>query len=139
MKIQFVLCGDGSSLKQYKKLALQTPSVLFPSWVEASKITALMEIAEVGLAPYAANTRMSLPNKPFEYFAGGLPVVSSIQGELKQILADNDCGRTYDPDSVESLCDAIRELHSSETLRMDMGRRAKKVVGKRLFHGTYLQ
>ncbi|MBW2662076.1 MAG: glycosyltransferase family 4 protein [Deltaproteobacteria bacterium] len=123
-QIQFVLCGDGSSLGRYKKLALGINSVIFPGWVDASKIFALMEIADVGLAPYAANTRMSLPNKPFEYFAGGLSVVSSIQGELKQILTDNGCGFTYDPDSVSSLCDVLRKLHGDEILCKSMARQA---------------
>jgi len=126
-KIQILLCGDGSSLAHYKKLASGTDSILFPGWIDAPRIAALMEISHVGLAPYAANTCMSLPNKPFEYFAGGLPVVSSIQGELKQILADNDCGRTYDADSVEDLCNVLRELHDSEALRMEMGTRARRV------------
>jgi len=95
--------------------------------MDAPRIAALMEISSVGLAPYTKNARMSLPNKPFEYFAGGLPVISSIQGELKQILADNDCGRTYDADSVEELCNVLQELHDSEALRMEMGTRARRV------------
>jgi glycosyltransferase involved in cell wall biosynthesis len=126
-KIQVVLCGDGSSLDHYKKLAVGMNTVIFPGWVDAPKIATLMEISHVGLAPYAANTCMSLPNKPFEYFAGGLPVVSSIQGELKQILADNDCGRTYDADSIDELCNILQELHDSEPRRKEMGRQARQV------------
>jgi glycosyltransferase involved in cell wall biosynthesis len=86
-----------------------------------------MEISHVGLAPYATNTCMSLPNKPFEYFAGGLPVVSSIQGELKQVLADNDCGRTYRADSIDELCHIFRELRDSEPCRKEMGRQARQL------------
>lgn len=126
-KMQFVLCGDGSSLENYRKLASGVDSILFPGWVDAPRIAALMEISAAGLAPYAANTCMSLPNKPFEYFAGGLPVISSIQGELKHILAENDCGRTYDADSVGELCNVLREFHASEPRRREMGRRARQV------------
>ncbi|MCK9197440.1 MAG: glycosyltransferase, partial [Syntrophales bacterium] len=126
-KMQFVLCGDGSSLENYRKLASGVDSILFPGWVDAPRIAALMEISAAGLAPYAANTCMSLPNKPFEYFAGGLPVISSIQGELKQILAENDCGMTYDADSVGELCNILREFHASEPRRREMGRRARQV------------
>jgi glycosyltransferase involved in cell wall biosynthesis len=125
--IQFVLCGNGTSLNHYKQMAAGIDPVFFPGWMDAPRIAALMEISSVGLAPYAKNTRMSLPNKPFEYFAGGLPVVSSIQGELKQVLADNDCGRTYDADSVDELCNILRELHDSEPRRKEMGRQARQV------------
>ena len=126
--IQFVLCGNGTRLHYYKKLAAGKDFVLFPGWMDAPRISALMEISSVGLAPYAKNARMSLPNKPFEYFAGGLPVISSIQGELKQILTDNDCGRTYHADSVEELCNTLRDLHADESLRKNMGIRARELL-----------
>jgi len=126
--IQVVLCGNGTSLHYYKQLVAGMDFVLFPGWMDAPRIAALMEISSVGLAPYAKDARMSLPNKPFEYFAGGLPVVSSIQGELKQILADNDCGRTYQADSVEELCNVLRALHADESLRRNMGIRARELL-----------
>lgn len=123
--IQVVLCGDGSRLDNYKKAAAGADYIFFPGWVDEPKIWALMELANVGLAPYAANSRMSLPNKPFEYFAGSLPVVSSIQGELKDILEKNQCGRTYNPESVEGLCSILRDLHESPTLCQEMGTRGR--------------
>lgn len=129
--IQFVLCGDGSRLGRYKKLASDVNSVIFPGWVDAPKIAALMKLSDVGLAPYSTNTRMSLPNKVFEYFAGGIPVVSSIQGEITHFLKEYHCGITYDPNSVESLCNAIRQLHASEDLRKSMGRNGRKLLEER--------
>jgi len=129
--IQFVLCGDGSRLAVYKKLASDIDSVIFPGWVDSPKIAALMDLSDIGIAPYASNTRMSLPNKPFEYLAGSLPVVSSIQGEFKDILEENQCGYTYDPDSVEQLCSILRKLHSSKDLTKQMGERARALFEKR--------
>lgn len=126
--IQIVLCGDGSRLDKYRKMSAGLDAVLFPGWVDAAKIAGLMALSRVGLAPYAANTKMSLPNKPFEYFAGGLPVVSSIQGELKSVLAQYNCGRTYHADSVKELCAVIRELNASEVLRKTMGRNARLLL-----------
>jgi glycosyltransferase involved in cell wall biosynthesis len=126
--IQFILCGSGGSLEYYRKLASDTEEVIFPGWVDAPKIAALMEMSHVGLAPYAACTRMSLPNKPFEYFAGGLPVVSSIEGELRELLVEYDCGRTYRTDSVTELCAVLRELKWSEPLRKAMGIRARRLL-----------
>jgi len=123
--VQFVLCGDGSNLASYQKKAADVPNVIFPGWVDAPKIAALMSRSQVGLAPYAQGTRMSLPNKPFEYFAGGLPVISSIQGELKEILDESQCGLTYQADSVQELMACIRKLTASENLCSQMRQRAK--------------
>jgi glycosyltransferase involved in cell wall biosynthesis len=125
--IQIVLCGDGSDLKKYQKMAASIESVYFPGWVDAPKIDGLMRLAHVGLAPYGASPSMSLPNKPIEYFSGGLPVVSSIQGELKDIISHFDCGMIYSPFSVDGLCAALRHLHHDGDLRIEMGIRARQL------------
>lgn len=127
MNVQFVLCGSGDSLVKYKRMADGIRSVIFPGWIDAPKISALMEISDVGLAPYAANTRMSLPNKPFEYFSGGLPVVSSIQGELTAILDEFNCGITYQADSTDEFCNAIRTLRHNDQQRKKMGENARQL------------
>lgn len=129
--VQMVLCGAGSSLDGYRAMASGLDNVLFPGWVDEPKIVALMQLAHAGLAPYGAQTRMSLPNKPFEYFAGGLPVVSSIQGELKDLLLQYDCGRTYEPGSVENLCVILRELHASPDHHREMGMRGRRLLEER--------
>lgn len=127
--LQFVLCGHGSRLDRYISEAKDVPSVVFPGWVNEPQIAALMNMAKVGLAPYESGAHsMALPNKPFEYFSGSLPVISSIKGELSQYIADHDCGRTYDADSVDSLCEAIRELYHKPDLREQMGARANSLL-----------
>ena len=46
---------------------------------------------------------MSLPNKPIEYLSSGLPVISSLQGELASLLSASSCGITYENASVDDL------------------------------------
>ncbi|HLG20637.1 MAG TPA: glycosyltransferase family 4 protein [Bdellovibrionota bacterium] len=131
--IQFVLCGDGSRLEHYRRMASNVRSVLFPGWVKGPQISALMSISHLGLAPYAAEAEtMSLPNKPFEYMAAGLPVVSSIRGELESLLAKHGCGVTYQADSVEQLCAVLSLLLRSSQKRGQMG-----VSAKATFEGNF--
>jgi glycosyltransferase involved in cell wall biosynthesis len=111
-------------------MAHDLPSVIFPGWVDAPRIAALMEMSCVGLAPYAKNTRMSLPNKPFEYFSGSLPVVSSIQGELKALLEEHECGLTYEADSVDALSGILRKLYKDRALCSQMGARGRGLVDR---------
>jgi glycosyltransferase involved in cell wall biosynthesis len=125
--IKVVLCGDGSELKKYREMATSIDSVYFPGWVDAPKIAGLMQLAHVGLAPYAVSQSMSLPNKPIEYFSGGLPVVSCIQGELRDIISQFNCGVLYKPASVDSLCAALRNLYLNQDLRIEMGKRARQL------------
>lgn len=122
--IQFALCGHGSGFERAKTAAAAAPGVFMPGWVDGPKIAALMEIAQVGIAPYAANTRMSLPNKPFEYLSGGLPVVSSIQGELSDILRTSESGFTYGHSSTSELCEILRKLNADRNLLSVMSENA---------------
>jgi glycosyltransferase involved in cell wall biosynthesis len=124
---QFIICGDGENLEHYKSQAADLKSVIFPGWVETTDIAVLMDWAEVGLAPYNREARMSLPNKPFEYFSGGLPVVSSLKGELEMILKQNNCGINYKAGQVEDFVQIIRYLQKNPGERKQMGKNAKRL------------
>ncbi len=126
--IQFVFGGDGSSQQRFKREAEGVKSVFFPGWLDRPKIEAVMKMSKAGLAPYALEAKMSLPNKPFEYMAGSLPLVSSIQGQLKSMLEKHQCGFTYRADSVEQLCEILRTLHRDPALQVEMGRRARALL-----------
>jgi glycosyltransferase involved in cell wall biosynthesis len=130
--VQLVVCGDGSSFRRFQKKAAGSRSLLFPGWVSAPQIAALMRVSSAGLAPYAAGARMTMPNKPFEYLAGSLPVISSLSGELAGQLEERECGFTYHPDSVIELSRIIRQLAE----RPDQARRMG-LNGRRLLEDEY--
>lgn len=111
-RVLFVLCGAGDMEAHYKDLAAGCPNVMFPGWMNASQIWALMRIASLGLAPYpsAPNYTENVPNKPLEYLSAGLPIISSLQGKLAQLLAEHDCGLTYRNNDANDLASSIMRL-----------------------------
>ena len=140
---QFVLCGEGSEKKRLSRAARKVRSVLFPGWIDAPRIAALMDMASAGLCPYKVGARMALPNKPIEYLAGSLPIVSSLTGEVAELLEETGCGLTYQADSAVDLVSALRRLHSDVEGRQRMGARGRalfekefrlQVVADRLLH-----
>lgn len=118
--IDIIFGGEGSSVPGYKKLAAGLPNLMFPGWLNAGQIAAAMAVSDAGLACYKSDAKMSLPNKPFEYMAGGLPIISSIQGELKGYLKKYNCGLTYRADSVKELVDCIRYLKNNPQQKEQM-------------------
>jgi glycosyltransferase involved in cell wall biosynthesis len=112
-RFRFVLCGSGDMLPHYRKLAGDITSVAFPGWVGAAEIWTLMRIARAGLAPYrnSIDFRLSLPNKTIEYLSAGLPLVSSLTGELERLLEAHGCGVTYTEGDAESLAATLVELY----------------------------
>lgn len=130
--VLFVLCGDGDSFSDIRRYAEGAGNVRLPGWVDGGRIAALMRLSRVGLAPYRVGARMAMPNKPIEYFAGGLPILSSLRGELEQLLAERRCGITYDAEDPRVLADAIRRLHARAEDWRELRDNAVSV-----FEGTY--
>ena len=122
--IQFILCGTGEKLNALKQKAKGLENVLFPGWISQSTIGGLLHLSSVGLVPYVQNAPQRLPNKPFEYFSGGLAVVSSLQGELGVLLKDYRCGITYGAGNANELANGIIELCTNSELLSEMRRNA---------------
>jgi glycosyltransferase involved in cell wall biosynthesis len=129
-RVRFVLCGSGDFLSRFRREARDLPNVFFPGRIDGPKIHVLMERSQVGLAPYRTTPNFSghIPNKPAEYLSSGLPVISTITGELAELLESYECGRTYDSGSAAQLAGILRHLADSP-----QGRRAMSANARRLF------
>ena len=108
--IQFVLCGNGGKLDDLRRQSAGLRNVVLPGWVDKQTIAALMQMAKIGLAAYASDAMQSLPNKPFEYMAGRLAVVSGLSGELATLLDQHRCGVTYRSADAASLAAQVAKL-----------------------------
>jgi glycosyltransferase involved in cell wall biosynthesis len=110
--VQFVLCGDGSKMPILRQQADGLSNVHFLGWIDAPTLQAAHSAASIGLCAYANDALQSLPNKPFEYMASGLPVVSSLSGDLATLLERQQCGLSYRAGDATSLAGTVSELLS---------------------------
>ena len=110
--IRIIACGAGERSDEWHRLAANLPNVTLPGWVNAAQIWTLMRMSRAALAPYVSthDFSRSLPNKAIEYLSAGLPVVSSLQGVLSELLLQHDCGITYENGQAEQLADALVQL-----------------------------
>ena len=113
MRAQFVLSGDGGNIHEYRQMARGLDNVIFTGWLNSSGIEWMMRSARIGLAAYAPDAPQSLPNKLFEYLSAGLPIVSSLGNEARDLLERNACGSIYRPGDALSLASAIVALLES--------------------------
>jgi glycosyltransferase involved in cell wall biosynthesis len=63
---------------------------------------------DVGLLPIGGAARVFLPNRVFNYFAAGLPVVNLIPGELAEFLDSHEAGLTCPP-TAAGVADGIEQ------------------------------
>lgn len=110
VRVKFVIAGDGDGLRGVRKLSEGVSTIECVGWLRGQDRLALLRLADIGLAPYSAGSKMSLPNKPFEYMAAGLPVLSSLPGELAAIIEVSRCGGSYAASDPQSLVDAVLRL-----------------------------
>ncbi len=128
LDVKFVICGDGDRLEEYRSLAAGKPNVLLPGWVDTARIQSLMKLSTAGLAPYVRDQSfmMSLPNKPIEYLAGGLPVLTCLDGELARLIHSERCGLVYGDGNAQELAGAVRYLVANPAARADMAANARR-------------
>jgi len=110
--VRVVFCGEGDRLEDLKRRARDVPEILFTGWVEQPEILALMEMSQFGIAPYRNHSGYigNLPNKPIEYIAGGLPVVTCLSGYLSDFLERHACGYHYPEEDADALVQLLRRL-----------------------------
>ncbi len=137
-RVRFVLCGTGPQIEKWRRLAADCENVLLTGWVNAAKIWTLMRMSSAGLAPYVSTRdfRLSIPNKPIEYLSAGLPIISSLQGVLADLLADHRCGITYANGDAEQLSRAVIECYDNKERLESMSTHAGRLFRRRFVAET---
>ena len=110
--IKIVLCGTGEAASDLHRRSTGLQNIDFPGWMDKAQIWTLLRRSAVGLLPYpsTADYILSYPNKTGEYLSAGLPIVSSVQGEMRALLENERCGLTYANGNASELADIIEHL-----------------------------
>ena len=115
--IEFVVCGRGPREQELRSAIRDLPQVRYLGWLDAEELTGLMERSDIGLAIYEGGVLQSVPNKPVEYLAGGLSVLTTLGGELSQLLRTHRCGEAFRSDKISAMSEwLIRRRHDPELL-----------------------
>ena len=72
------------------------------------------------------------PNKLFDAFAAGVPVIQTTQGWIRELLEEENCGTTTDPQDPDSLARTIQFFAHNPDQRQAMSRNSLR-VGKKYF------
>jgi glycosyltransferase involved in cell wall biosynthesis len=125
-RFEFILVGDGPKMKRLRGMARGLNNLRMTGWLSRTALFEILTSADLGLVCYTAGAVQTLPNKPFEYWAAGLPIVESLGGELSTIVEEHDIGFSYEAGNAHSLMDALRRASAANIPAA--GRRARKVI-----------
>ena len=121
----FVICGSGDRLSEYQK-KYASERMIFPGWVDHEKILGLMQLSKAAIAPYknSFDFQMSIPNKIVEYIYGGVPIVTSLDGDVKNLIEKKSLGFHYKQGDLIELKNALEACSDNiESVKLE----AKKV------------
>jgi len=124
-RIKFVIVGNGVQMLTLRKLSSGLNNVVLTGWLDKLSVDEILKVSSMGLAPYSFGGLITLPNKPFEYMAAGLPILSSLESELKTIIEQEDIGLQYKASDPIDLKDKIMWFLSHPEETKAMGQRSK--------------
>jgi len=137
--VLFILAGDGPKHAEIQKRAQPLRNLWLTGWADSDKAAALIAASHVGIVPIHPGSPLALPgsfpNKPFQYLSGGLPILSSVTGEMAELIRDNRIGLLYDAGNLHSLVAAVTRLTSAPDTE-DLKTRAMKIFEDQFEEGT---
>lgn len=110
-QVRFFLAGEGPMRETWeaKARALGLQNLTFLGFLNIAQLRALLTRSFAGLITQRSNL-FSITNKPNEYMAFGLPLISSLKGELQRLIDSEPLGVSYEAQNVPSLVSALRRL-----------------------------
>lgn len=129
--VHLVIAGDGEKMLEARRAGKGCTALTLPGWLSHDAVAELMQVAEIGVCGYGANALQSIPYKPLEYMAASLPLISSLNGELEDIIEEWDCGRSYRAGDAASLEAELRWFSQHRLAAAEMGRRARQLFEAR--------
>lgn len=130
--MQFMLAGDGAELAKIREKAaemkLANVAILGPQPREA--VPELLGMSDVCLVPLRKTSlfNATVPSKIYEILAAGVPLLISVDGDARRLVERSGGGLFVEPEDVDQYESAIRQLYSSEALRISMAKQGQAFV-----------
>ena len=125
---ELIVCGDGDDLAFYKKKS--SKNIIYKGFVNKEEFANYVAEADIGIVPL--NNRFDfttqLVNKSIEYLSYGIPILNSLEGELKDFVIENKIGFNYS--SSEELIKCLNHICDNNAILDTFSQNAKRVFDK---------
>jgi glycosyltransferase involved in cell wall biosynthesis len=118
-----VLCGPGS--REVASDVQGHPAISALGWISPMQLNTVLGHAWAGLLPFRAGAVQSVPNKAFDYFASSLPVISSLEGEMRELIETRNLGFHYTPGSTDATTEAFSRMLDAGQQRAEWATNAR--------------
>lgn len=127
--IELVLVGDGVALPKTRELAaeLEAQNIRFMGRIDASEMGTIYDQADYALVPLKDLPvfRGTVPSKFQAALSSGVPIITTVQGDVQNLVNELGVGLTAEPENISSAERAFRHAAGlSDHERAEMSRRA---------------
>lgn len=134
--ISLVFIGDGAERKALEKQAEKTgnSNIHFMGLLPKTEVVKWFSLAVASFVTFKNYDVLdtSSPNKMFDSFAAGVPIIQSTKGWIKDLISEEECGINVSSDESTTFDEAVKLLALDFNLQKKMSANASR-VGKTRF------
>lgn len=127
-----IVFGDGKEKQDLESLktSLKLNNIFFMGLLPKIEIAAWYKFATASFLVFKNVEVLNTcsPNKIFDSFAAGVPVIQTTQGWIKELFYQEKCGITVLPNNATEMADAVQLLAYNTEVRNDLAKNAKRVA-----------
>jgi glycosyltransferase involved in cell wall biosynthesis len=127
--ISFVFAGTGPWLEPLVQAidSCGLRNVTYLGHLHPDQLSAEYELADVALCSYSRDSTVAMPTKIYDYLAAGLPVLTSLPGEAKELLLKSGAGLAYEAGNAASLAAVLERVANDPGLRANLAANSRRI------------
>ncbi|MFW5701843.1 MAG: glycosyltransferase [Bacteroidota bacterium] len=109
---RFRIAGAGECLPDLEKIARNESSVEFLGEYEFTQLKDILAGIDIGVLPYPVNdfNNHTLHNKIFDYFAAGIPVLTSLARPMRRLVDETGAGVSIDCSNPVKIAEFLNNI-----------------------------
>ena len=125
------IAGNGPLEAKWRKAA--SSGVRFHGYMRSDKLSGLLSGCDFGVIPLRDDTWVGLPYKLGDYIATGLRVLTSLDGECRELVERHRAGAWYPPGDAQGFADAVLSVLPEKDYECGVSALARKLDAKRIY------
>jgi glycosyltransferase involved in cell wall biosynthesis len=127
----FVLIGDGKEKGMLMEYITERNilNVFFLGLLPKYEVVNWLQHATAAFVTFKdlPMLQTSSPNKMFDAFAAGVPIIQTTKGWIGKLVLDNNCGINVDPNNPQELANAVLNLKNNDQLQKNIAENSRQL------------
>ena len=128
--IHFVIAGDGPQKDIVEAYEQNHSNLEYLGRLPKEKLMEEYYLADIGMTQHIKGATQSVTYKLFDLLACGLPIMNSLESEMKSIILDHQVGFHNEPGNARALANNILKCSANQQLLSTMKKDALALTQK---------